>query len=155
MRNLKSSNAAPAEADVFSSVTTNLTQCKYSKIDECGLQVHGHNKRTIGIQDVSSDIGLNRLLLCRFKILHSPKSQIKRARLSELHKFRWKVYTIPEKPIKAMARMPAVTSAIGIPFISLGISANSSVSRIPAKITSASPKPRAVAVLYTTLITKL
>ena len=55
-----------------------------------------------------------------------------------------KVYTSPEKPMKAMARMPAVTSAIGVPRNDSGTSSNSNRSRIPAKSTSASAKPRAV-----------
>ena len=49
-----------------------------------------------------------------------------------------------EKPMKAMARMPAVTSAIGVPRNDSGTSSNSNRSRIPAKSTSASAKPRAV-----------
>ena len=46
--------------------------------------------------------------------------------------------------MKAMARMPAVTSAIGVPRNDSGTSSNSNRSRIPAKSTSASAKPRAV-----------
>ena len=46
--------------------------------------------------------------------------------------------------MKAMARMPAVTSAIGVPRNDSGTSSNSNRPRIPAKSTSASAKPRAV-----------
>ncbi len=54
-------------------------------------------------------------------------------------------YTSPENPMKAMARMPAVISAIGTPLKALGTSSNSSLSRIPAKSTSARANPSAVA----------
>ena len=64
-------------------------------------------------------------------------------------------YTRPAKPINASARIPAVTSAIGAPFIPDGTSASSSCSRIPARITSASPKPTAVAAPYTIPSTRL
>ena len=53
--------------------------------------------------------------------------------------------TSPENPMNAMARMPAVTRAIGIPLNALGTSSKSRRSRIPAKSTSAKAKPRAVA----------
>ena len=43
--------------------------------------------------------------------------------------------------MKASARIPAVTNAIGTPFIPLGTSDNSSCSRKPAKITNANVKP--------------
>ncbi len=54
-------------------------------------------------------------------------------------------YTSPEKPMNAMARIPAVTSAMGMPLNALGTSSKSNRSRIPAKSTSASAKPKAVA----------
>lgn len=54
-------------------------------------------------------------------------------------------YTSPEKPMKAMARIPAVISAIGTPLNALGTSSNSSLSRMPAKSTSARANPSAVA----------
>ena len=54
-------------------------------------------------------------------------------------------YTSPEKPMKAMARIPAVISAIGTPLNALGTSSNSSLSRMPAKSTSARANPNAVA----------
>ncbi len=54
-------------------------------------------------------------------------------------------YTRPANPMKARARMPAVTSEMGTPFIPEGMLASSSCSRIPAMITSARPKPMAVA----------
>ncbi len=56
-------------------------------------------------------------------------------------------YTSPEKPINANARIPAVTSAIGIPFIPLGTFARAICSRMPEKITRASAKPTAVAIV--------
>ncbi len=52
--------------------------------------------------------------------------------------------------MKAIARMLAVSSAIGIPFMPAGTSSSSSRSRSPAKSTSASEKPMAVAVAKTT-----
>ena len=54
------------------------------------------------------------------------------------------IYTKLEKPMKAMARMPAVMSAMGTPFIPLGISTSSSCSRRPAKMTMATVKPMAM-----------
>ena len=54
-------------------------------------------------------------------------------------------YTRPEKPMKAIARIPAVTRATGAPFSAAGTSSKSRRSRIPAKSTSATPKPTAVA----------
>lgn len=53
-------------------------------------------------------------------------------------------YTRPEKPMKAMARIPAVMSAMGTPRNDLGTSSKSRRSRIPAKRISARAKPRAV-----------
>ncbi len=53
-------------------------------------------------------------------------------------------YTSPEKPMKAMARIPAVIKAMGVPRNATGTSSISSRSRIPAKSTSAKAKPRAV-----------
>ena len=53
--------------------------------------------------------------------------------------------TRPENPINAMARIPAVISAMGMPLNALGTSSKSRRSRIPAKSTSARAKPRAVA----------
>ncbi len=55
-----------------------------------------------------------------------------------------KCYTSPEKPMKAMARIPAVISAMGTPLKAAGTSSKSRRSRRPAKRTSASPKPMAV-----------
>ena len=55
-------------------------------------------------------------------------------------------YTNPENPMKAIARIPAVTNATGIPCMALGIFSNSSRSRIPAKMTSARANPAAVAI---------
>ena len=52
--------------------------------------------------------------------------------------------TRPLKPMKAMARMPAVTSAIGTPFMPRGVPVRSSCSRMPAKSISASAKPTAM-----------
>ena len=52
--------------------------------------------------------------------------------------------TRPLKPMKAMARMPAVTSAMGTPFMPLGVPVRSICSRRPAKITSAMAKPTAI-----------
>lgn len=54
-------------------------------------------------------------------------------------------FHIPVKPMKAMARRPAVTSAIGTPRIARGTSASSSCMRMPAKSASAKAKPSAVA----------
>lgn len=53
-------------------------------------------------------------------------------------------YTSPEKPMKAIASMAAVMSATGVPFSAAGTPSSSRRSRIPANITSASPKPMAV-----------
>ena len=64
-------------------------------------------------------------------------------------------YTIPENPINAMASNPAVTSAMGVPFIPWGMDDSSSCSRIPAKIVRANPKPRAVEAAKTTDSNKL
>ena len=50
-------------------------------------------------------------------------------------------YTSPANPMKASARIPAVTSAIGTPFIPFGTSDKASCSRKPAKITNANVKP--------------
>ena len=47
-------------------------------------------------------------------------------------------------PMKAIARMPAVTRAMGTPFIPLGVPVSSSCSRMPAKMTSARVKPTAM-----------
>ena len=58
-----------------------------------------------------------------------------------------KIYTNPEKPIKAIARIDAVINAIGTPWKAFGASSNSMRSRKPAKITNAKPKPNAVATL--------
>ena len=54
------------------------------------------------------------------------------------------IFTMPLKPMKAMARMPAEMSAMGIPFIEEGSSVRASCSRIPAKTTRASVKPIAM-----------
>lgn len=53
-------------------------------------------------------------------------------------------YTSPAKPMKAMAKMPAVTSATGTPRMACGTSFSSSRSRMPAKTVSARAKPNAV-----------
>ena len=53
--------------------------------------------------------------------------------------------TRPENPMNAIARIPAVISAMGMPLNALGTSSKSRRSRMPAKSTSASAKPRAVA----------
>ena len=58
---------------------------------------------------------------------------------------RFGTYTSPENPMKAMARIPAVISAMGTPLKALGTSSKSRRSRIPAKSTSARAKPSAVA----------
>ena len=49
--------------------------------------------------------------------------------------------TSPANPMKANAKMPAVTSAIGTPFIPFGTSDSVSCSRKPAKTTKAKVKP--------------
>ena len=54
-------------------------------------------------------------------------------------------YTKPEKPINAIARIAAVMSAIGLPFIAAGTPSSSKRSRMPAKSTNAIAKPMAVA----------
>ena len=64
-------------------------------------------------------------------------------------------FTIPAKPIKAMARSPAVIRAVGIPSIFLGSFTMLSCSRMPAKRMIASPKPMAVDMAKTTLSTRL
>ena len=48
-------------------------------------------------------------------------------------------------PINAIAKSPAVISAIGTPRIAVGVSSTSKRSRMPAKRISARAKPRAVA----------
>ena len=53
-------------------------------------------------------------------------------------------HTMPENPIKAIASRPAVSSAIGMPFIAAGTFRRESCSRMPAKMTSESAKPIAV-----------
>lgn len=53
-------------------------------------------------------------------------------------------HTMPEKPMKAMAKRPAVIRAMGVPFIPAGMDVRASCSRIPAKIVRASPYPIAV-----------
>lgn len=60
-------------------------------------------------------------------------------------RYRFGTYTSPENPMKAMARIPAVISAMGTPLKALGTSSKSRRSRIPAKSTSARAKPSAVA----------
>lgn len=54
-------------------------------------------------------------------------------------------YTSPEKPMKAIANIPAAIKAIGVPFNPFGTSCKSKCSLMPAKSTSASPKPTAFA----------
>lgn len=54
------------------------------------------------------------------------------------------LYTKPEKPMKAIANIPAVTKAIGMPCIALGTLLKASCSRMPANITNAKVKPMAV-----------
>lgn len=58
-------------------------------------------------------------------------------------------YTSPENPMKAIARIPAVTRAIGMPLNALGTLFSESCSRRPAKRTIARPKPSDVAKAYT------
>ena len=53
--------------------------------------------------------------------------------------------TTPLKPMKAIAKRPAVSSAIGVPCIAFGTLLSANCSRIPAKRTSANAKPSAVA----------
>ena len=50
-------------------------------------------------------------------------------------------FTKPAKPMKAIARIPAVTNAIGIPFTPFGTSTSSRCSLKPAKITIARVNP--------------
>lgn len=61
------------------------------------------------------------------------------------------LYTKPEKPINAIAKIPAVISAIGTPRINAGVSFISNFSRIPANNVIANVKPIAVAKANTTL----
>ena len=80
--------------------------------------------------------------------IRPPRHANARSSFEELRAFfpvRFRCYTSPEKPMKAMARMLAVMSAMGTPRNAAGTSSNSSRSRIPAKSTSARPNPRAVA----------
>ncbi len=53
-------------------------------------------------------------------------------------------YTTPVKPMNAMARMPAVMRAMGVPFMPFGASISSMCSRMPAKMTNAKAKPKAM-----------
>ena len=62
---------------------------------------------------------------------------------------------MPENPIKASESSPAVTSAMGVPLIPLGTWLSSICSRKPEKMMRANPNPRAVAIAYTTLSTRL
>ena len=57
--------------------------------------------------------------------------------------------------MNAKANNPAVTRAIGVPFMPLGIEESSNCSRIPAKMVKASPKPIAVEAAKTTDSSKL
>ena len=52
--------------------------------------------------------------------------------------------------MNAIARMPAVMSAIGVPFTPSGIRVSDKRSLMPAKITIASANPIAVEIAYTT-----
>ena len=52
---------------------------------------------------------------------------------------------MPEKPMNAIARIPAQMSAIGTPFMARGRGISSSCSLIPANIHSARVNPRDVA----------
>lgn len=54
------------------------------------------------------------------------------------------IFTMPLKPMKAIARMPAEMRAMGMPFIEVGSSVRESCSRMPAKTTRASVKPIAM-----------
>ena len=54
------------------------------------------------------------------------------------------IFTMPLKPMKAIARMPAEMSAMGMPFIEAGNSVRESCSRMPANTTRASVKPIAM-----------
>lgn len=54
------------------------------------------------------------------------------------------IFTIPLKPMKAMARIPAEMRAMGMPRILSGSSVRLSCSRMPAKTTSAKVKPKAM-----------
>ena len=54
------------------------------------------------------------------------------------------IFTMPLKPMKAIARIPAEMRAMGMPFIEAGSSVRESCSRIPAKTTRASVKPIAM-----------
>lgn len=51
---------------------------------------------------------------------------------------------IPEKPMNAMARMPAHMRAMGTPFMARGSGINSNCSRMPANIHRASVNPKEV-----------
>ena len=54
------------------------------------------------------------------------------------------IFTMPLKPMKAIARIPAEMRAMGMPFIEAGSSVRESCSRMPAKTTRASVKPIAM-----------
>jgi len=56
------------------------------------------------------------------------------------------IFTMPLKPMKAIARIPAEMRAMGMPFIEAGSSVRESCSRMPAKTTRASGKPIGVGV---------
>lgn len=64
-------------------------------------------------------------------------------------------YTRPEKPINAIAKIPAVIKAIGIPLNVFGRSVSSSFSLNPANNTNAKVNPIAVATAKTMLSAKL
>ena len=63
--------------------------------------------------------------------------------------------TSPENPIKAIAKMPAVISAMGTPFMALGTFSNSRRSRKPANNTKANVNPMATETAYTTASPRL
>ena len=61
----------------------------------------------------------------------------------------------PLNPMKAMANRPAVTRAMLIPCMPFGTDTRLSCSRMPAKMTRAKPKPKAVLRAYHTPIIRL
>ena len=57
--------------------------------------------------------------------------------------YKW-CQTTPVNPMNAMAKMPAMIRAMGVPFMPLGASIRSTCSRMPANSTKAKAKPKAM-----------
>ena len=92
---------------------------------------HGKIYPCLSVQSVFGN--KNYLCLSVKSVFHKKHFSVRRFR-----------YTTPVKPMKAMARMPAVMRAMGVPFMPFGASISSMCSRMPAKMTNAKAKPKAM-----------